>query len=264
MEEHKEELLSSKHEFNLLSAAHGWHPLTDRPTPLPSHTSQSLRLWYGAWASAIIGSLLFALLNIISLEGGTAVIFAGSLLFAVLLGCIAGSTVSRLVKVDVFEPRSAVRADRTLTAGGILALASFAVFCFLRFSQSESARTMLPWCAMAFEVGCLVFSTAATELRILYSWPENLAARHEKHTREIGLLQPRISARIYQLSKEKHDDDDQKNDSPSDPVRPPAGPTRIKPDISARKLNGAASNYPSSDRPSDNQERAAETDSCDL
>jgi len=250
LDEHRAKLSVLTRMFYLLSATLGWHPLRSRPDLVPSCTDHSRRLRYGAWASAIIGSLLFGVLNVISLEGAPGIIFGVSLLFAVLFGCVAAGIASRLLKVDVMEPRTSLRADCALIAGGLLTLTSFSVFCFLRFSQDENSRSALPWCAMAFELGCLVYSTAAMELRVLYSWPEKMTSEYEYHQQEIDLLQSRISVYSKQLWKENIDVQNahNNNERASDSDQSFAGIAGNKPAISPRELNGSAGLHHGDDR----------------
>jgi len=131
-----------------------------------------------------------------------------SIVFALFLGFIASVTIGRIIKIDIHEPRTARRAEVILITSGILAIASFAVFCFLRFTQSEDARAFLPWFAMIFESACLVFATTAHELHEMYAWPEDLARRYDDHQQNIELLERRITAYEAQLSHNKEDNHD--------------------------------------------------------
>jgi hypothetical protein len=207
----KEELLRRQTDtvidYTNHSVCHGHHPSTDHPVPIRHHQRVSRWLRSGIVAGAIMASLVFALLNSVSLDGPPLWIWVGSIVFALLMGYLATVTVSRWALVDPLEPRSSSRADGILMVSGLAVIISLSSFLFLRFTGSEYARLALPTLAMIFEIATLLFVAAAYSLLPLYDWSIKQAAEFHQAQLNINVLNARLAACKVLLGKEDFYDD---------------------------------------------------------
>jgi hypothetical protein len=136
------------------------------------------------------------------MEASATVIAVGSIVFAVLIGKVAHSTVAGIARVDMTNPDSIGHANGIRVAGGTLALIAFSVFCYLRFAGDSNERTLLPLISMAFELGNLVFVAALLELIPVYSWAGEAADEYAEAETEIKKLDLKICSCRTQLEKE--------------------------------------------------------------
>jgi hypothetical protein len=188
-------------EYNNYAVCHGHHP-SDYPTPIRHHQWISLGLRSAIVAGAIMASLVFGFLNSLALSGSLLWIWTGSLVFALLVGCVVAVAVSRWARVNPLEPRSSVRADGLLIASGLGVILSLSTFLYLRFSDSEYARSMLPSLAMLFELSTLVGVSAASALLPLYDWSIKQSKEFHLAQLNINVLDARIAACKTLLEKE--------------------------------------------------------------
>jgi len=232
--QHKSEILN---DFNKQSIRHGHHPLGDRPISIRHYRRNTYLLRGGIVAGAIMASVVFALLNAVSIDAPPLWIVLGSLAFAVLMGYVTNLVIGRWSKVDPLEPGSSTRADRLLVLSGTLAIASLAVFLFLRFSGSELARSALPTIAMIFELGVLCVIGSAIALLQLYDWGLHQANEFQHVQSEIAALDARIAICEALLIKEDGFYEDDKDDSDQLSVGPGDEHPNDKP---RKKPNGSA------------------------
>lgn len=205
-------LMEVLNDFNKHSIRHGHHPLGDRPISIRHYRRNTYLLRGGVVAGAIMASVVFALLNAVALDAPPLWIVLGSLVFAVLMGYVANLVIDRWSKVDPLEPGSSTRADHLLVVSGTLAIASLAVFLFLRFTGSELARSALPTIAMIFELGVLCAIGASIALLPLYDWGLHQANEFQHLQSEIAALDARIAICEGLLSKEERFYEDDKVD----------------------------------------------------
>jgi hypothetical protein len=207
VESERRELLDQQaldiHDFEVHCASHGLSPSANRPTIIRDYDNKAAALRAAVWSGAILASAVFALLNILSLAFSQAITAIGSVAFAVLIGYVAHCLIAFLVPVDILEPRSVKGARRVLIVGGLTALASFCLFLYGRFSESEVARAGLPAIAMTFEAATLAFVAAAWEILPLYEWQRKLTEDFDKANRTIRILDEILFACKTQLTKEE-------------------------------------------------------------
>ena len=191
----------------------------------------------------MLATLVFVLLNLVSLAGPSPeLIVMGSLIVAVLMGIMTHVVISGIAGVDIHDPESSRRADVLLVCGGLTALASFSIFLYLRFSESEWARTALPMIAMLFELGGLVFVAAASELLGLYDWPGRLTRKFEEKSRKIAVADGKIA--VYRTFTKENQDEKTADNHPG----PRVGLVPDPPNNRVGKPNGTVLDHPRDDR----------------
>lgn len=227
------------HDFSLFCANHGICPPSDQPTRIVSYSRKARTLVLGTWAGAILATCVFATLNYVSLEGPPVVIISGSLLFALLIGMVAQCTVAQIAEVNILETGSIGRAKWLLIVGGLSAISSLAVFCFLRFAANPYTGVVLPFISMVFELGTMCFVAAAFELKPVYGWTEKFQKAFRETQGEIQILDTKIIACLRQLESEDSSNDDSQDVSTDSHARPDADQPAAKP----RKPNGSARDH---------------------
>lgn len=240
VESEKREMLDLQaldtHDYEVHCASHGLSPSANRPTIIRDYYNKAAALRAAVWAGAILASAVFALLNILSLAFSQAITAIGSVAFAVLIGHVAHCILTCLLPVDILEPRSVKGARLVLIVGGLIALTSFCLFLYGRFSESELARAGLPAVAMTFEAATLAFVAAAWEILPLYDWPRKLTEDFDKASRTIRGLNQILVACKTQLTREevRYENDLDDRGSSSEFADPKPEP---------RKPNGSAGNH---------------------
>ena len=193
-------------QYRQFCGGHGIQAPLNRPAPIAAYSRKARILRASKWAGAMLATLVFVLLNLVSVAGPSPeLIVMGSLIVAVLMGIVTHGVISGIAGVDIHDPESSRRADALLVCGGLTALASFSIFLYLRFSESEWARTALPMIAMLFELGGLVFVAAASELLGLYDWPGRLSRQFEEKSRQIAVADAKIA--VYRTFTKENPDE---------------------------------------------------------
>jgi hypothetical protein len=218
-------------DFRLFCAHHGITLAREQPTRILSYTRKARALLIGMWAGAILATCVFAALNYVSLEGPSVEITVGSLLFALLIGMVAQCTVAHIAGINILEKETTRCAERLLIVGGLSAISSLAVFCFLRFAANPNIGLALPFMSMIFELGTMLFVAAACELKPVYDWSEKFQRSFDLIQAEIQVLDLKISACLRQLGGELYGkpqnsaiDSGTQPDADSDPTAKPRKP----------------------------------------